>query len=103
VAREAGLATAREMLFEAAVFGAADMKLRGFLNAVVPDAAVAGEAARRCDRIAALAPQAARLNKRTLRSLLAGELPQGAYDYAPHEEHREGSGAFLDKRKPAFR
>lgn len=102
VAREAGLATAREMLFEAAVFNATEMKSRGFLAAVVPDADVATEALRRCGRIDALAPQAARLNKRTLRTTLAGEPAPWAYDYASSEEHREGVGAFLDKRLPAF-
>lgn len=102
VAREAGLATAREMLLEAAVLEAAQMLSRGFLHAVVPDTGVTREARRRCERIAAHAPNAARLNKRTLRTLLAGQPVQGAYDYAAHAEHREGIAAFLAKRQPAF-
>lgn len=102
VAREAGLATAREMLLEAAVFGAREMHSRGFLTAVVADASVADEARRRCARIAALAPQAARLNKRTLRALQAGQALPWAYDYAASPEHREGITAFLDKRQPVF-
>jgi enoyl-CoA hydratase/carnithine racemase len=102
VAREAGLATAREMLLEAAVFEAAEMKARGFLNAVVPDREVTQAARARCERIAALAPEAARLNKRTLRAVLAGQPTPWAYDYAPHPEHREGIAAFLDKRKARF-
>lgn len=102
VAREAGLATAREMLLEAAVLGAGEMKARGFLHAVVPDTEVTRAARERCERVAALAPEAARLNKRTLRALLAGEAAPWAYDYAPHEEHREGIAAFLEKRKARF-
>jgi enoyl-CoA hydratase/carnithine racemase len=102
VAREAGLSTARAMLLEAAVFDAAEMKSRGFLAAVVPDTDVHAEARRRCERIGALAPQAARLNKRTLRAMLAGEPMPWAYDYAATPEHREGVCAFLDKRPPAF-
>jgi len=102
VAREAGLATARAMLLEAAVFDAAEMKSCGFLAAVVPDADVAAEARQRCERIGALAPQAARLNKRTLRAVLANEPVPWAYDYAASTEHREGVAAFLDKRPPAF-
>jgi enoyl-CoA hydratase/carnithine racemase len=106
VARELGAATAREMLLEAAVFAAADIMARGFLNAVVPDQALAADALARAQRIAALAPQAARLNKQTLRAL-AGEGPaptliDQAYRYADSAEHREGISAFIAKRNPAF-
>lgn len=112
VARAAGEGTARQMLLEAAVLDAAEMKARGFLQHVVPEAdrVARGEAIAR--RIASLAPQAARLNKRTLRALrerndpiraadAAAELA-AAYRYAPAAEHREGVAAFLDKRKPLF-
>jgi enoyl-CoA hydratase/carnithine racemase len=106
VAREAGLATAREMLLEAAVLGAPEMKARGFLHAVRPDAEVAAEVQARAQRIAALAPQAARLNKQTLRALGAGQpidtVVATAYRYADHAEHREGIAAFLAKRQPVF-
>lgn len=112
VARAAGEGTARQMLLEAAAFDAAEMKARGFLQHLVPPA----ELAARCDtlaaRIAALAPQAARLNKRTLRALREQHDPEraaaaaaelaAAYRYAPSAEHREGVAAFLDKRKPVF-
>ncbi len=106
VAREAGLATAREMLLEAAVFDAAEMKARGFLQAVLPDAALAVEVDARARRIAALAPRAARANKRTLRALgqcaPVESLLADAYRYADNAEHREGIEAFLAKRRPLF-
>lgn len=106
VAREAGLATAREMLLEAAVLDAVEMKTRGFLQAVWPDADVAQEAMARVLHATQLAPQAARLNKQTLRSLslqpLPPEMMAGAYRYADSAEHREGVSAFIAKRKPAF-
>ncbi|QHE86441.1 enoyl-CoA hydratase/isomerase family protein [Hydrogenophaga sp. BPS33] len=106
VASEAGVATAREMLFEASVFDAAEMKARGFLNAVLPDAEVACDVQARAQRIARLAPQAARLNKQTLRALRGGQpvhaLVTHAYDYADEAEHREGIAAFLAKRQPVF-
>jgi enoyl-CoA hydratase/carnithine racemase len=102
VARAAGEATAREMLLEAAVLDAAEMKARGFLQQVLAEGEVGPQARTRAGRICALAPQAARLNKRTLRALAEGRLPAGAYDYAPGAEHREGIAAFLEKRKPAF-
>ena len=107
VAREAGIALARAMLLEAAVFTAAEMQQRGFLNTVVMDSAVPVEALLHAERIAALAPQAARLNKHLLRSLqqeggLTDELLAEAYRYAPTAEHREGVAAFLAKRTPVF-
>jgi enoyl-CoA hydratase/carnithine racemase len=106
VAREAGLATAREMLLEAAVLGADEMKARGFLHAVLPDAEVAAEVQARAQRIARLAPQASRLNKQTLRALAEGQdadaLVGRAYRYADQAEHREGITAFMAKRQPVF-
>lgn len=100
VARAAGELTAREMLLEAAALDAAEMKRRGFLNRVVPDADVAAQALASARRIAALAPQAARLNKQLLRNLAGPH--GGAYAYADSPEHREGIRAFLEKRQPAF-
>jgi len=106
VAREAGLATVREMLLEAVVFDAAEMRSRGFLQAVLPDAEVQADVLARAQRIARLAPQAARMNKQTLRALATGEpveaLVDPAYHYADRAEHREGITAFLAKRPPDF-
>lgn len=102
VARAAGELTAREMLLEAAALPAAEMKARGFLNRVTSDDAVAGEAWASAQRLAALGPQAARLNKQSLRALASGQEPDGPYRYADSSEHREGIAAFLEKRRPAF-
>lgn len=106
VAREAGLASAREMLLQAAVLDAPTMLARGFLNAVVPEAALAADVMQRAQQVARLSPEAARLNKQTLRALAGGAradaLVEGAYDYAGHAEHREGIAAFLGKRAPVF-
>lgn len=117
VASAAGVLTAKEMLLSAAVLDAAEMQSRGFLNRTVPDAAVAAEALALAERVARLAPQAARANKQTFRALnrpLAGadidkfainteaDLLAGAYRYASSAEHREGITAFLEKRSPAF-
>ena len=104
----AGELTAREMLLEAAVLGAAEMKQRGFLNRVVPDTQVRESALQSALRIAEYGPEAARMNKKTLRKLKA--FPAGAatkmmataYNYAAHAEHQEGVMAFIEKRKPAF-
>jgi len=123
VSREVGLATARQMLLEAAVFTAPEMLQRGFLSRVVADADLSAQAQATVQRITGLAPQAARLNKQTLRALnaLPTLMNQGqvatdlkafdrpkhppmatAYAYADGAEHREGITAFLEKRPPVF-
>ncbi len=106
VAREVGLATARQLLLEAAVLDAPTMLARGFLHTMLHDADVPAEAQQRALRITRLAPQAARLNKQALRALAGGQgaeaLVPTAYDYADSAEHREGIAAFLAKRPPAF-
>lgn len=108
VAGAVGLMTAREMLLGAAVLNAPEMQQRGFLNAVLSDESLADEVAKRAHTICGLGPQAARLNKQTLRALAgpAPELPPGllpgAYRYADSAEHREGIAAFMAKRAPRF-
>ncbi len=110
VAREAGMGVARQMLLEAAIFSATELKASGFLSQVLADAELAGAAHTRALRIAALAPQAARMNKQTIRALLSesGAEVQSdpaddtSYAYADSAEHREGVHAFIEKRRPNF-
>ncbi|MCB8745501.1 enoyl-CoA hydratase/isomerase family protein [Rhodoferax sp. U2-2l] len=123
VGREVGLVTARQMLLEAAVFSAPEMLQRGFLSRVVADVDLPTLAQATVQRITTLAPQAARLNKQTLRALNqplamteSGLLPADlemandplqrlmadAYAYANSAEQREGITAFLEKRPPVF-
>jgi enoyl-CoA hydratase/carnithine racemase len=90
------------------------MKNRGFLNRVAADADVRAQAWASAQSVATLAPQAARLNKQALRALAPRPWPAEAsdqagaqaiacaYRYADSAEHREGIGAFLEKRKPGF-
>ena len=106
VARAAGELTAREMLLGAAVLDAAEMKQRGFLNQVAPAEELARSVEQQLDRMTQLAPQAARMNKQTLRALARGDGASGAsmesYRYADSAEHREGIAAFMAKRPPNF-
>jgi enoyl-CoA hydratase/carnithine racemase len=107
--REAGRTPARSMLLEARVFSAAEMQASGFLSRVVPGADTAMEAMATARRVCALAPQAARLNKRMLRAMdfeppahASADAEPDAYAYADSAEHREGVAAFLQKRPPSF-
>ena len=108
VHRAVGDALARDMLLAAGVHGAQRMLDAGFLLRIVPDDAVAEEAVAYAHRIAALAPDAARANKRVLGALAGSamrrvaDLLPTAYDYADAREHREGITAFLAKRPPVF-
>ena len=120
VLREAGALTVREMLLEAAVFDAAQMLNRGFLNRIVAVEQCAPEAMATAQRVATLAPAAARMNKQYIRGFHAqndqsapveyasqainsiANMTQQAYRYADSPEHREGIAAFVEKRKPVF-
>ncbi len=124
VLRAVGASAMRSVLFEAMVFDAPRMLQLGFLTRCVADAELEAAVQQSLQNIVALAPQAARLNKRLLRSLGTGAmadvrgnpdaagasdrealldtLAAQAYDFADTPEHREGITAFIDRRKPRF-
>ncbi len=116
VLSQVGATAARQMLLEAAVFDAPRMLQLGFLGHMVDDAQLQAHVLATEQRIRALAPKAARMNKRLIRVLnpsadtsgspgSSGALAQlvaNAYDYADSSEHREGIAAFVAKRKPVF-
>lgn len=98
VASAVGPSTASAMLLAAEIFDAQHMHTQGFLTRVVAPERLQPVGDEVAARIASLAPQAARLNKLTLR----GQAPQHPYSYAAGAEHREGIEAFLAKRTPVF-
>jgi len=102
VAGAVGDALARAMLLAAEVVPPARLLQQGFLLQVLPAAELQAAAQALAVRVASLAPQAARLNKQTLRALHVASPLQAPYAYADSAEHREGIEAFLAKRKPDF-
>ena len=107
VSRVIGPTLLRELLIDARLLDADEARQRGLVSRVLPADELAAEVARTAARIAALSPQAMRLNKRALRQF-GGPLPSAAeqrrphYDYADSAEHREGLAAFIDKRPARF-
>jgi len=106
VAAVLGLPLLRELLLEARLLGADEALARGIVHRVVDDAEVAAEAQDCAARIAALSPQAHRINKRTLRQLAEGG-PSHAqrhehFGYADSAEHREGLASFVERRPARF-
>ncbi|KNZ30964.1 MAG: hypothetical protein AD742_19420 [Methylibium sp. NZG] len=96
----------REMLLEARLHDAAAALRAGLVHEVVRDDQVAARTAQRADALAALSPQAARINKRTLRQIEQGG-PSAAerrahFNYAASAEHIEGVTAFIEKRPARF-
>ncbi len=123
VMRAVGPVAARQFLLEADVLDATRMHALGFLTRIVDHDQFETQLQQTQQRICALAPRAARMNKRSIRALQlqhAGDVAGGgeasaakqrtvldglcatAYDYADSLEHREGIAAFLAKRRPQF-
>ena len=99
-------AVLRSLLLEARMLNADEALQSGIVHAVLPDAELALQAWRRAERIATLAPAAARSNKRTLRQIMRGGPTaterRAHFAYADSAEHREGISAFITKRPPRF-
>ena len=106
LARTLGETCARSILLEAAIYNAADMLQRGFLTRIVADAPALQTACQQAiNRTCSLSSASARLNKQTLRALIAATQTAplaDPYAYASDPEHREGITAFLEKRPPHF-
>jgi len=102
----AGAPALREMLLEARLLDATRALQLGLVHAVVADSEVHAQTLQRARLAATLSPQAARINKRTLRQIArGGPTPQERrthFGYADSDEHREGVLAFIEKRAPRF-
>lgn len=103
-----GRAVTLEILLEGRVFGADEAMAKGLLTRIMPDDEVAADVLRCARRLEHGAPQAARINKKTVAllsaasdSLSEAEL-NTLFDYAETSDHREGVEAFLAGRPPVF-
>jgi enoyl-CoA hydratase len=97
----------RELLIEARLMGAVEAHERGVVTRVVDADHLDDEVRRVATNIAALSPQAMRLNKRVLRAFARPTFSQpedraAHYQYADSDEHREGLQAFMEKRPAKF-
>jgi enoyl-CoA hydratase/carnithine racemase len=106
LAERLGVPLVRDLLLEARLLDADEAQRRALVQHVVDDDAVAVEAERLAERVAALSPQALALNKQVLRQVAQGgtnaDLRDRFYAFADSREHREGLAAFLEKREPRF-
>lgn len=104
----AGRAATMEILLEGRVFPAAEAMAKGLLTRVLPDADVASDVLRTARRIAAGAPLAARINKKTAARLCSVPEPLSEseldelFSYAQTRDHHEGIRAFLAGQEPVF-
>jgi enoyl-CoA hydratase len=108
--RIVGLGRAKEMILAGARWDAAQALSYGLVSAVVPAAGLLEAARAMAERVLALGPLAVRLAKAALNAssqmpLAAGLLFESTAQAITFESHdkEEGTGAFLEKRKPRFR
>lgn len=110
LSRAVGIRRARELTFTGDMISAADAKTFGLVNHVVPQADLMPTVRKIVDKIFERAPQAVALAKRSINRTWDMEVEEGqkfeAETFAElfvTEDVREGTRAFIEKRKPQFR
>lgn len=100
-----GVPTAKRLLLLAETISAAEAQACGFVTKVAEPAALDGEVASMCKRLAGHAPVTMRVSKEAIRRLVNAGLPDGedliraAYGSA---DFKIGVNAFLDKQRPQW-
>jgi methylglutaconyl-CoA hydratase len=110
LARVAGVAVAKELVFTGRRLGAARARELGVVSHVVPAAELVAAAATLAAEMAASGPLAVAQAKRAIDGGLEGSLAEGlaleraCYDVVlTSEDRNEGLAAFAEKRPPAFK
>jgi enoyl-CoA hydratase len=110
LARRVGVGIAREMIYTAAIFDAARALAAGLVNEVYPSEELMARARKTAATIATKAPLAVCASKRVILNGVDAPLPTGneleiqAFSALfGTEDQREGTAAFLEKRRPDFR
>lgn len=104
-----GPSKAKEILFTAKRYSAAEALAMGLVNEVVPVDALASAVEEICARIAENAPLSIRASKLTIDELSKGRrdldhdlIRSLIIDCFDSEDYQEGRTAFMEKRKPVF-
>ncbi len=105
-----GAANTADIFFSARTFDAADAHHMGFVNRVVPAAALDGEVEAYCRMIGENAPLSLAASKAAIRAVLAdpadrdlAALDRMVDECYRSEDYREGRTAFMEKRTPRFK
>lgn len=107
--RAAGLRRAKELIFSAVSFNAAEALAWGIVNRITPQDALMSESLAVAARIAANAPLAVRQAKKAIDGGFTLDVRSGLrfafecyHHLLPSRDRSEGINAFLEKREPRF-
>jgi enoyl-CoA hydratase/carnithine racemase len=108
--RFVGKSKAMDMILTGRMMDAAEAERSGLVSRVVPADKLVDEALAAARKVAAASPLAVMMNKELVQAAYETPLTEGVklerrlfHSVFAFEDQKEGMGAFVDKRKPAFR
>ncbi len=110
MARALGLARARELIFTGNIFSASEALQMGIVNKICKEEELIPNCMQVAERMTNLAPLAVAHAKKSINQAWDMEIEEAQKNEAAHfsllfasEDVREGTSAFLEKRKPQFK